>query len=521
MDRFWALQLSLTYAGYFRDLYRAKLCRIHFWKTTRPWATVRQQGCSEWNWKGWALTSTGGYLTLLNGSPNDWTLSGQHAYQMDAWSWPTISAGTAAKVYVEWGQKGNQKDDAGEAYYNIANTNNKFTIKARKPSDFMLTITLDGMSTKQSAQGSSIDLGFRHDAAVDWIMSTDEAGVWWSNSGTTTDWMQQSLGSIGNRTLKQICMPGSHDAGMSSFKAGTVGATYENSQTQYLNIYDQLMAGSRYFDLRPVISAGQWVSGHYSEIEGVWLGGNGQSVADIVKQVNDFTAAYKELVIINLSHTLDTDNDYKDLSQDQWNKLFDTLKGLNHRFTVQNPGKTDFSNKVLNDFIADGPSVFTIAQLPSGISLGDYANQGFFNQDNFPFYDSYANSNNADTMKKDQLDKLKAERNLVADAAKRKDKFHIFSWTLTQQAEDVLILDKAIMNLAVSVYDNLFVDAFNAFTPESFPNVLYIDAVGIRDKPVVFPYDKLASVSKNFDMASLAIAVNNAKAGRNSYITGR
>lgn len=37
--------------------------------------------------------STGGALTLVNGSPFDWMLSGQHSYQMDAWSWPTINAG--------------------------------------------------------------------------------------------------------------------------------------------------------------------------------------------------------------------------------------------------------------------------------------------------------------------------------------------------------------------------------------------------------------------------------------------
>lgn len=459
-------------------------------------------------------------MTLLNGSPHDWTLSGQHSYQMDAWTWPTISAGKAARVYVEFGTKGHAGDDAGEAYYNIADTVNHFQIKGRKPSDYMLTISLDGMSTKQSQQGANIDLGFRHDAAVDWIMSTDEAGDWWSNSGMTTDWMQQGMGSLGNRTLKQICMPGSHDAGMGTFKAGTVGAHFANSQTQYLDIYGQLMAGSRYFDIRPVISSGQWVAGHYSEVENVWLGGNGQALSDMIKQINDFTKQYKELVIINLSHTLDTDNDYKDLTQDQWNKLFDTLKVVNNRFTVNNPGKEDFSNHVLGDFITDGASVFIVAQLPGGISLGDYANQGFFNQDNFPVYDSYSNSNDVSNMEKDQLAKLKTERNLVANAGQRKDKFHLLSWTLTQQAEDVLNFDKAIMNLAVSVYDDLFVNAFNSFTPESLPNVLYIDAVGIRDKSVVFPYDKPRSVSTNYDIASLAIAVNNAMAGRNGYITG-
>lgn len=421
---------------------------------------------------------------------------------------------------MEYGLKGNTRDDGAEVYYDLTGTSNKFSILARKPSDYKLTISLDGLATKTSAQGSSVDLGFRHDEAVNWILSTDEAGQFWSNSGTTTDWMQQSLGSIGNRTLKHITMPGSHDAGMSTFNPGTIGANFANTQAQYLDFYAQLMAGSRYFDLRPVISNGQWVSGHYSEVEdtGVWLGGNGQSVSDIVSQINTFTATYHELLIINLSHTLDTDNDYKDLSQDQWNKLFDTLKGINNRFTVSNPGSTDFSGKVLNDFIGNNAaSVFIFAQLPSGISLGDYANQGFYTQDNFPIFDSYSNSNDANTMENDQLQKLKDNRAI----SQGKDKFHILSWTLTQQPEDVLNPDRAIMNLGVSVNNDLMDKGFNAFTPDSFPNVLYVDAIGIRDKPVVFPFDKVKSgLATNSDLASLAVAVNNGIAGRNAAVTG-
>lgn len=36
----------------------------------------------------------GGALTLVNGSPFDWTLSGQNSYQMDTWKWPNVAAGT-------------------------------------------------------------------------------------------------------------------------------------------------------------------------------------------------------------------------------------------------------------------------------------------------------------------------------------------------------------------------------------------------------------------------------------------
>jgi hypothetical protein len=485
-----------------------------------------------------SIMGYGGYLTLVNGSPFDWITSSTPNYQMDTWNWPTVNAGAystskvslyinscqtgkASKVYIEYGTKGQTKDDAGEAYYNIAGTSKKFSVLARKPSDYKLTISLDGMPTKQSPQGSRIDLGFRHDAAVNWIMSTDEAGQWWSNSGTYVDWMQQSMGSLANRTLRHICMPGSHDAGMSTFKPGTIGANFANTQTQYLDIAQQLLAGSRYFDLRPVLSNGQWVSGHYSalknDVQDFWVGGNGQAIVDIIRQINDFTAKYKELIIINLSHTLDTDNQYKDLSQTQWNALFDTLKGINNRYTVTNPGNTDFTSKVLGDFITDRASVFIFAQLPSDITLGDYVNQGFYSTTNFPYYDQYSNTNDRTRMKSDQLAKIKANRDISAG----KNTFHVLSWLITQQPEDVLNPDRAILNLAADAFDDLVSEGWNAFTPQSFPNVLFVDALGIRDRSVVFPYDKVKSVAVNNDITALAIAVNNGMAGRNGKVTGR
>jgi hypothetical protein len=35
----------------------------------------------------------GGALTLVNGSPFDWTVSRVSSYQMPAWNWPTVAAG--------------------------------------------------------------------------------------------------------------------------------------------------------------------------------------------------------------------------------------------------------------------------------------------------------------------------------------------------------------------------------------------------------------------------------------------
>ena len=213
-------------------------------------------------------------------------------------------------MYVEFGQKGNWKDDSGEAVYDLLQVKASKAkhvkrgflddilpddlipdriIPATSEKDFTLTISLDNVATKTSPKGSQIDLGFRHDHAVNWIMSTDQAGAWWSNSGETVDWMQQAIGSLGNRTLKQIAMPGSHDAGMTRYDPGTFGANFANTQAQYLDIAGQLKVGSRFFDLRPVLSRGKWVSGHYSKLGEIgWVGGNGESLDEMIKKLNEY-----------------------------------------------------------------------------------------------------------------------------------------------------------------------------------------------------------------------------------------
>lgn len=63
-------------------------------------------------------------------------------------------------MYIEFGTKWFANDDAGEAYYNIAGTSDKFSILGRKPKDYELTISLTDMATKQSLRVQRSDLAF-------------------------------------------------------------------------------------------------------------------------------------------------------------------------------------------------------------------------------------------------------------------------------------------------------------------------------------------------------------------------
>lgn len=195
------------------------------------------------------------------------------------------------------------------------------------------------------------------------------------------------------------------------------------------------------------------------------------------------------------------------------------MKGIRDLYIADSGNIGDLTNLPLSNYLAPGKAaVLVVADIPSDISLGNYGREGIFSRGNFPLYDSYSNSNNGGNMQADQLRKLAENRNIVADGAARKDIFHVLSWTLTQQNP---ITEDAIVNLAVSVWNPLFTNGYNAFKPESFPNVLYMDAYACRDRAAKNPFaNGPDDVPAYHDVTALAMSVNNAIASKNTYITG-
>ena len=416
----------------------------------------------------------GGFLTIVNGGPVDWTLSYTHSYQMPAWSWPaTIPAGNSTPVYIEWDTNLNYdlSDDGGEASYTLP-TGEAFQIQARAPGrKFNLQVILDGITTQGNAKGSTISLGWDHGGYVNWILSGGEG--WYSSSNPPPDWMAQNLARLGSKSLKQITIPGSHDAGMGVFHRGTTFSTAANTQTQRLTLGDQLRAGSRYFDLRPVISEGVYKAGHYDYIDALesWQGGNGQTIAEIIQQINAFTALNKELIILNFSHDYNTDvgNDsYRSFTQAEWDTLLEQLAELDNLWVAPgDPTTIDLTTVKLSDFIGGGRAAILVIVEPSSVDLGGWTTQGFYKYSQFNVYNDYSDTNDANTMSQDQLGKMAMQ--------KPQGTYFLLSWTLTQDAEQVIV-GPSILSLADHVNQLLYLRLMQASTATVFPNILYVDA---------------------------------------------
>ncbi|MGD0887645.1 MAG: hypothetical protein ABR889_00205 [Acidobacteriaceae bacterium] len=333
----------------------------------------------------------------------------------------------------------------------------------------------------------------------------------------TTDpenWMQDNIGTLGSRTLKQICIPGSHDAGMSTFGPGsTVGAAPCNTLTQTTGIAGQLASGARYFDIRPVISDGNYDTGHYSGS----MGADGQSISSVISDINAFTANHNELIILYLSHDCDTDSaGYPAFNEIQWQALFDQMYGpdhmggLNHLFTGQSDTIYLDTEKIENFICPNNtqprPCVLVVID-PEDTSmksfLAGFAQDGVFTSANYDPYNCYADKQSTPDMIADQVGKMILQEHPLPPAT---PKYFLFSWTLTQSDYDAVMCGfgstarPAILDLVVGCNPLVFSQLLPNCNYTTFPNILLMDdfnnqnasaAFGDQYYPyqTTFPYD--------------------------------
>jgi hypothetical protein len=358
--------------------------------------------------------------------------------------------------------------DGGEVNYTVSGQTN-FQIRAQVDTNDArpdLSVNYGQISSIGNPLGSTIDLGFwgSHDEAF--ILSgSDPTSL--SSTNPPQDWMQQNLPAIGCQPLRHLCIPASHDAGMSQLNGNTALAIDADTLTQYSDIGGQLAAGFRYFDIRPVIHDGQFYTGHYSDLAGSWQGGNGQSIASVIDEVNAFLTANQELVILDLSHAYDTDVGYPPFSHPQTIALMEQLQGIQHRFTAPT-GTVDLSQLTLNDFIASGASVIIIFD-DSTLSPGNFSQDafvGFYNNTQLSIYNSYADTADLEAMVTDQLGKMAAQRQSPDSG------LFLLSWTLTT-------LDPRAE--APTAHAALFQRLWPACSKQSFPNFIMLDAIGYSD----------------------------------------
>lgn len=438
----------------------------------------------------------GARFTIVNGTPFVFEKVRQDAYQMNQWDFPQqIGPFSSQTVYIEW--SGSIFKDNFDSQAHL-----EYKIDTKDPSDDLkiglVAIVQErrrhifaGKSFASQTQPvpAQIDLGWDHDGVMSYAVIGDKHRGFITTGFDASTWMQNNLKSIGERTLQDVCMPGSHDAGMSILKSPTIGSFACNTKTQSNSIAKQLDLGVRYFDIRPIIGSGEYHTGHYSKVINSWQGSRGESIRDIVASINKFTENKSELIVLFLSHALDTDHDnnnYKEFTRSQLNGLLKELKNINHLYAEEKGVIPDFRKMPLRSLIDKSSKVLVVLEKDLTDLNPDFESC-FFPYNSLGVYDKYSGTNDLNAMAADQFYKMAAQKLI--------NSYFLLSWTLTQsdaQAAGCFIdptgITRGIFNLATEANQNLPRLMMEYVNSIQFPNIIFIDYVADSNAALMAMY---------------------------------
>ncbi|MGF7073376.1 phosphatidylinositol-specific phospholipase C domain-containing protein [Mucilaginibacter sp. 3215] len=246
-------------------------------------------------------------------------------------------------------------------------------------------------------------------------------------------WMEDTLfPAKGNFTLKDIVIPGAHDAGMSALNGtgGMHGSSINpcNTLTQKLNIGKQLNAGIRMFDLRVGAFKNAIYTKHSSSdcMADAMGGGYGEQFKDILDSVKTFLNRHKkEFIIITFSHFCP-----KEAPADH---VADTIFSILGKDLIYNNKSKSIDNIKLNDLA--GKVIITFEQYANREKLVDSNSMADKAKTFLNFRRAYAATN--------QINKLLAKEELFFTSMKdgiNKNDLVRLDWQLTQSSDEAALI---------------------------------------------------------------------------------
>lgn len=245
-------------------------------------------------------------------------------------------------------------------------------------------------------------------------------------------------------TLKDVCMPGSHDAGM--YK--TDNWITSLALTQNKNLNEQLHSGIRYFDLRP-----QYWSDNKSEDRFYVHHGaaTGPLLKEILSDISDFMKDHKsETVLLSFSHHKDFpekksgDKKYKDYLD--YLKLID--KHLKPYLLPTNKFSGSITKMPLSALSGKVIPLFDFSDDEFTINVTNAKLDGYYLQRNsLKIHDDYADSKNYYGMIIDQMKKY--------GRFNTSDELFLLNWTLTPTTANIMPGQPSVYDYAKDINPKL------------------------------------------------------------------
>ncbi|MGD8778563.1 MAG: hypothetical protein PVH88_06325 [Ignavibacteria bacterium] len=302
----------------------------------------------------------------------------------------------------------------------------------------------------------------------------------------TNNWMGRQKSIIGERPLHQIALAGSHDSGMSEAHDCFCGSEC-NTVTQYGDIYDQLINGARYFDIRPKIknsSGTDWDAGHIAHKAKTNVGCLGESKSNIVKGLKKFFEDKDhadEVVILKVSHCSEKPGLIKagSCTDSQIENIANNLAKELDKYLVKGDDCVLW-DMTLNEILKKGNIILLFTSIDGNKSKGIFTVGGKDDSKDYRLYDKYSETEHFWTMRNNQVKKLLNHEN-----HKGKTNF-LLSWTLTLSTGHAVECDVlnhySILDLLRKCHWRLF-EQINELVEEKkitktlFPNILYMDGI--------------------------------------------
>ncbi|NES66488.1 MAG: phosphatidylinositol-specific phospholipase C domain-containing protein [Okeania sp. SIO2D1] len=366
---------------------------------------------------------------------NNGTLVEVHKSQTYSTIWYHVGVIDKNNKRINWGPS-YQYDDG--VHPSIAITDDNFVIEVHKSETWGTlwqrvgtvdtnnkTINFSASSQFDNGQRPSVACAFNGSMAIQTHQSQTFTTLWSSTSLITngSDWMGDHLSVLGNKTLKEIALPASHDSGM--YIGGLDPAVL--GKTQVLNIYEQLSYGIRYYDLRPYWDGSDFYIYHgFDFIKGPKLS---EVLADIQKFMNE---GHREVAIFKFSH-------YNSFSNDIYKKMVDAIQSsLGQWLFTTLPSNTRLADIPLNDYVRDGGKALVVCDEDYPVNN---PRSGFWvyrdwssttaNKGDLRVFDVYSNTTDYETMKNDQLQKFKDYNGKCKHDPNLPCDLFLLSWTLT------------------------------------------------------------------------------------------
>lgn len=331
------------------------------------------------------------------------------------------------------------------------------------------------------------------------------------------NWMKGLYDVIKDRQVQHIFMPATHDSGMSriSNKIASVG-TEPNTQTQGLNIYDQLRAGARVFDLR-VGSVHRlankndysfWTMHLGDEKADVVIGNTGESLDDVIREVNQFTAEYPGEIILFRVRYLIGMLEVPANGPIYWNTdividFFGKLRGVDNRCGNLDP-TIKFNEQKASYFMDQNGGRGCVLFLLLGGNLNadvpqDSVADGIYQTSRMDVWDNWSDLPDTEKMANDQVADWKTVGR--SGSFPNDDRFLISQWLVS--ADPVTTTALSIENIGIlPTNPALYWMGINNMSPESWPTAVLVDFIGVVVNKQ-WDWDRLSA-----EMYAFAIGMN-------------